>query len=239
MAESEIGVFVADGSRMACELLGAALKSYRSQRFRLFFPVSFTIDDIATQIVASDASVAVIGANLASSPLAGFEVLRKLRTARKRISTVLLLDVCGRDLVVDAFRFGASGVLSRSESSENFPKCIYAVHRGEIWARNHEIRYALEALAERRPPRIVDAKGTNLLSPREEEVVRLVTDGLTNREISEQMNLSEHTVKNYLFHVYEKLGISTRVELIMYVLAREERRLARDGRGNDSHASIA
>jgi DNA-binding NarL/FixJ family response regulator len=59
----------------------------------------------------------------------------------------------------------------------------------------------------------------NLLSRREEEVMRLVAEGLGNREIADQMNLSEHTVKNYLFHIFDKLGISNRVELVLYAVS--------------------
>jgi DNA-binding CsgD family transcriptional regulator len=75
-----------------------------------------------------------------------------------------------------------------------------------------------------RPVRIVDAHGSSLLSKREEEEVALVADGLTNRQISEQLKLSEHTVKNYLFKVFQKLGISTRVELVLYALSQNRRR---------------
>jgi DNA-binding NarL/FixJ family response regulator len=85
------------------------------------------------------------------------------------------------------------------------------------------MEYILEELVATRPLRIVDAHGSNLLSKREEEVVALVADGLTNRQISEQLKLSEHTVKNYLFKVFEKLGISTRVELVLYALSKNRR----------------
>ena len=61
-----------------------------------------------------------------------------------------------------------------------------------------------------------------LLTSREAEVASLVADGLRNREISERLNLSAHTVKNYLYRVYEKLGISSRVELTTRVLARAQ-----------------
>jgi DNA-binding CsgD family transcriptional regulator len=63
----------------------------------------------------------------------------------------------------------------------------------------------------------------DLLSRREEEVMHLVAEGLGNREIAEQMNLSEHTVKNYLFHIFDKLGISNRVELVLYAVTNPKR----------------
>ena len=80
----------------------------------------------------------------------------------------------------------------------------------------------LAELRKAKPINIVDAKGRVLLSVREAQVVRLVAEGLSNREISQQLSLSEHTVKNYLFKIFEKLGVSTRVELVLYSMARRE-----------------
>jgi len=65
-----------------------------------------------------------------------------------------------------------------------------------------------------------------LLTKREEEVVRQVVEGLSNREIADQLKLSEHTVKNYLFHIFEKLGISSRVELVTYAVANADKRVS-------------
>jgi DNA-binding NarL/FixJ family response regulator len=80
------------------------------------------------------------------------------------------------------------------------------------------MEYVLDALIQARPLRVVNAEGLNLLSKREEEVMRLVAEGLGNREISELLVLSEHTVKNYLFRIFDKLGISNRVELVLYAV---------------------
>ena len=65
---------------------------------------------------------------------------------------------------------------------------------------------------------MLNAAGASLLTPREEQVVALVAEGLTNRQIAEELNLSEHTIKKYLFRIFEKLGISTRVELVLYAV---------------------
>jgi DNA-binding NarL/FixJ family response regulator len=87
--------------------------------------------------------------------------------------------------------------------------------QGEIWASNKELCYLLEALSEPVPAQITNAKGLNILTKREDDVVRLVAEGLTNREISARLNLSENTVRNYLFRIFDKLGISSRVELVL------------------------
>ena len=92
-------------------------------------------------------------------------------------------------------------------------KCIDRVSRGQIWAGGDEIKYVLDALVQSTPPKM-EVLGTTLLSQREQEVVRCVAEGLSNREIADQLKLSQHTIKNYLFRIFDKLGVSNRAELI-------------------------
>jgi DNA-binding NarL/FixJ family response regulator len=71
-----------------------------------------------------------------------------------------------------------------------------------------------------------------LLTGREEQVVALVSDGLSNREVARELSLSEHTVKKYLFRIFDKLGISTRVELVLYAMSHGNSREAEWMPGN-------
>jgi DNA-binding CsgD family transcriptional regulator len=73
-------------------------------------------------------------------------------------------------------------------------------------------------LAKGDPQPIKGANGTHLLTKREEELVQLVAEGLTNRDIARQLNLTEHTVRNYMFRIFNKLGTSNRLELALYVI---------------------
>jgi DNA-binding CsgD family transcriptional regulator len=121
--------------------------------------------------------------------------------------------------VVEAVRAGARGVFSRSDfESAALCKCVRRVYEGQIWLSTRELDHLLAALAQTPRLQVVDSSGSNLLSNREEDVMRLVAEGLGNREIARQLNLSEHTVKNYLFHIFDKLGISNRVELVLYAM---------------------
>jgi DNA-binding NarL/FixJ family response regulator len=101
-------------------------------------------------------------------------------------------------------------------------RCIQAVYKGQIWASSSHLQVLLGALAQAPPARVVNAQGLNLLAEREGQVVSLVADGLTNRDIAAQLGLSEHTVSNYLFRIYNKLGVSNRVELVLYVMKQRE-----------------
>ena len=94
------------------------------------------------------------------------------------------------------------------------------MHQGQIWANSKQLRSVLDAFATATPLRLVNSQGRVLLTKREMDVVKLVVDGHTNRDVAQKLGLTEHTVSNYLFRIYEKLGISSRVELVLYSLKR-------------------
>ena len=122
-------------------------------------------------------------------------------------------------MVIWSFQVGAKGVFSREKSIEALSKCIDAVHDGQIWASANELQILVQAIA--KPLRLdpLRMKGARNLTSRETQVADLVAEGLRNHEIADQLSLSTHTVKNYLYRAYEKLGISSRVELTGLVLA--------------------
>jgi DNA-binding NarL/FixJ family response regulator len=105
-------------------------------------------------------------------------------------------------------------------------KCIQCVSRGEIWINSQQMNYMLEALSEVPTLRVVNSNGRLLLTPREEQVVALVADGLTNRGVANELGLSEHTIKKYLLRIFDKVGISSRVELVLYAVSHGEHRPA-------------
>jgi len=91
----------------------------------------------------------------------------------------------------------------------------------QVCADSRQLHYLLEASAgQLEQPDQGRERGVSLPTAREEAVVRLVAEGMGNREITQQLNLSDHTVKNYIFRIFEKLGLSNRVELVLYAIAR-------------------
>jgi DNA-binding NarL/FixJ family response regulator len=145
--------------------------------------------------------------------------LRTLHLTYPRIPKVFLIEADDRDLIVQAFRFGARGIFCLTDSSfQLFCECIERVHNGEIWASTHQLNYLLDSFCQVAGLRVVSACGEKLLTSREEQVVALVADGLSNRNVASELGLSEHTVKKYLFRIFEKLGISNRVELVLYAM---------------------
>jgi DNA-binding NarL/FixJ family response regulator len=169
-------------------------------------------------VAALDIDVLVISSNLDEQPSLGFEIVRQLRGVSPNARPVVLMDSLNDDVIVDAFRAGARGIFGKSQPVEVLCKCIRCVHQGQIWADTREMSLAVEALANSPAVRKVNARGLSLLSKREIEVVRWLAEGLSNREIAQRLELSQHTVKNHLFRIFEKLGVSSRVELLNMTL---------------------
>jgi DNA-binding NarL/FixJ family response regulator len=214
--EERIRVLVVDNTRIHTQLLADALSRDRGLDVNSGDSDSHSLIAAA---VAHKTDVLLISSNLDEEPHRAFEVLRELRASHPQIRAVVLLDSSKRDFILHAFRAGARGIFSRHDSVESLCKCVRTVHEGQIWATSLQMSFAVEALASSPTVRAVDANGLDLLSKREMEVVRSLAEGLTNREIAERLGLSQHTIKNYLFRVFDKLGVSSRVELLFMTLS--------------------
>lgn len=209
-------VLVADATPMDCQLVSEAIQ--RHNRFRVIGR-AVSSDDTISAVCKAQPDVALISARLQDGAFAGLLALRGLRSLQTRSRVVMVLDNDARELVVDAFLNKARGVFCRRMGSAGeLRKCIQSVHKGELWVNNAQLEYIVEALT-RTPARALNNKATTVLSKREEEIAGLVATGLSNRDVAEKLGLSPHTVKNVVFRIFEKLGISTRIELVLYVLS--------------------
>ncbi len=213
--EVVIRVLVADDTRLHTQLLADALR-----RDGALEVLSSDSQDLGARSDLKNIDVILLSSDLNEQPSGGIETLREVHASHPHVRAVMLLDSSKPESILEAFRAGARGVLSRQDSMEILSKCIRRVHQGQIWANSQQMGLVVEALAASRNPSAVDAQGIDQLSKREMEVVGCVAQGMTNREIAKRLNLSEHTVKNYLFRIYDKLGVSSRVELLFMTLSR-------------------
>jgi DNA-binding NarL/FixJ family response regulator len=215
-ASNAIGVLVADSSRMQSQLLMSAL------RRRPEFHVRACQMDNASILRAIDEKLPQVALLTAHPPANVSETvmtLRRFHLTHSAIPKILLVDLADRELVISAFRSGARGIFAITDSNLRLLcKCLVRVAAGQIWANTEQMNYLMELVSEVPSLRVVSSAGNSLLTRREEQVVALVAEGLSNRLIALELNLSEHTIKKYLFRIFEKLGVSTRVELVLYAM---------------------
>ena len=211
-----IGVLVADSNQMQSQLLVSALR--RRPEFRVS-SCGLEMDGILSAIAGSHVQVAIMNVDHPNAGGQDLTLVRRLHLTHPEVAKVLLLDVSSREMVVNSFRSGARGLFCFSDCQFRLLcKCIHSVHRGQVWANSEQLQYLIEVLTQVPSLRVVNVRGNRLLTPREEQVVALVADGLCNRDVARELNLSEHTVKKYMFRIFDKLGISSRVELVLYAV---------------------
>jgi two-component system, NarL family, nitrate/nitrite response regulator NarL len=211
---NRLRVLAADSTSMSTQLLAEALA--RDPQFQMIESPS-SVAAILPVLRREKPHVAVVSAKLGESSRGSFDLVREIRAQVPGTRVVVLLDSSDRSAVVEAFRAGAQGVFCRTEPFRLLAKCIQCVHSGQIWANSGELQFVLEALGQ---PAFASlrAHSGSLLTAREIDVVRCVAEGLSNREIAHRLKLTEHTVKNYLFRIFDKLGVSSRVEVVLYAL---------------------
>jgi DNA-binding NarL/FixJ family response regulator len=169
-------------------------------------------------VARNEPDVAVISAALA--PNGRLEWIDELRSQSPTTRIVMLLESSDRESVTHAFRAGAQGVFCRKEPFHFLAKCIRCVHAGQIWASSSQLHFVMEALVARTRANAFPRENEQSLSPREIDVVTSLAEGLTNRQIAIRLGLTEHTVKNYLSRIFEKLRVSSRAEVMLYALGR-------------------
>lgn len=219
-----IRVLLVERTPMGGQLLADVLR--RDKHLHVADATGSSIERI---LAAPVPDVVLVSEEIAGVPGNGFDVLRTFRISYPKVRVVMLLNDADRDLVLDAFRSGARGVFCRCDSLNRLTKCVRTVHDNQIWISGPQLEIVMKALAEAPSTNLVGVNGQVLLSKRERQVVHCLVEGLSNKEIAHELQLSEHTIKNYLFSIFNKLGVSSRVEVVLYAASQrpssEKRRL--------------
>jgi DNA-binding NarL/FixJ family response regulator len=214
-AEPAVRVFIVDRDSMSSDLLASTLVRERDCNAVAIQPA-----DLLSALAANQVEVVVIGVDIDSKPGSGFDLANAVCRAHPSTYVVILLNQSSRESVINAFRSGARGVISRQLPVSEFLDCVEHVGRGFIWAGRQETTTLLEAFKSIPAPSVSSGSNSPTLTVREMQVVQCAAKGMTNKTIAGELNLSEHTVKNYLFRAFEKLGVSSRVELLFYLTIR-------------------
>ena len=216
---NRISVLVADPNPIASDLLARALES--DQEFEVVEQVS-EMDRLASSLERHKPKVLLLSIHCKALVAERFQLLASLLTTHADVAWVLLLDSSEPEIVVDAFRARAKGVFVCTEGDLNLlRKCVRQVVAGQIWIDPVQMNHIISTVPTVHWKDAVAKKPVScVLTPREEEVVQLLSEGLRNREIAARLNLSDNTIKNYIFRIFEKLGFSNRVEVVLYATNR-------------------
>ena len=146
----------------------------------------------------------------------GLDLLREMASElNAKTKTIVIAGSEAESDAVEAMRLGARGYLVKQSPTDMFMKCIRKVHEGEIWLDGRMTEAVLNALSGN--PGEGEAPEKSELSRRELEVIQLVIQGYKNRDIAGKLFISEKTVKNHLSAIFNKLGVTDRLELTLYV----------------------
>ena len=156
--------------------------------------------------------------------LDGLSTLQRLQVVKNKTRVIVLTASDDKNEFVQAMKLGTSGIVLKQTATELLIKSIRKVHAGEIWLDSHTTAAVIRqfvAADDAAPASAQSAprdRERSPLSQREREIVALVAQGFKNKEMAEKMFISEQTVKNHLHNIFDKLGVSDRLELALYAI---------------------
>ena len=152
--------------------------------------------------------------------LDGLSALQTLQQTNKRTKVIVLTASEDKNEFVQAMKLGCSGIVLKQTAPDLIVKSIRKVYGGEIWLDSHTTAAVMRQFASPNDPGggTGKARERSPLSTREREIVQLVAQGYKNKEMAEKMFISEQTVKNHLHNIFDKLGVSDRLELALYAI---------------------
>ena len=153
--------------------------------------------------------------------LDGLTALQKLQNSRTKTKVIVLTASEDKNQFVQAMKFGTCGIVLKQTATDLLIKSIRKVHAGEIWLDSHTTAAVMRQFSSPLDGAPVGGgrdRDRSPLSQREREIVVLVAQGFKNKEMAEKMFISEQTVKNHLHNIFDKLGVSDRLELALYAI---------------------
>jgi two-component system nitrate/nitrite response regulator NarL len=157
--------------------------------------------------------------DLAMPRRAGLEALREMGSEPVSARVILLTAAAEKDQIVEALQLGARGVVLKDSATQILLKSIRAVMNGEYWVGRESVSNLVQYLRNMVDSSSNDARKKKYgLTPRELEVISAVVAGYANKEIAQHFKISEDTVKHHLSNIFDKVGVSTRLELALFAV---------------------
>jgi len=214
--EHQIRVVIADDHRLFREGIRLILRNEKAIEI-----VGEAVNGLQTINVVNDLKPDVVLLDIKMPEMDGIQVIPPIRQKSPNTKALMLTAAMDEAMIFESLKAGANGYLSKDASVCDLTKAIKAVHRGELWIERKLMSRFFDQEA------IADSKGANPhgrtkegLTPREQEVLRHLATGCTNKEIAQDLFISEKTVKTHLNSIFRKLKVTRRLQAILYAISK-------------------
>lgn len=175
-------------------------------------------DEAITQTLELEPDVLLLDLQMPKLP--GLEAMRAIMNRSPRVKIVLLTSLISTQQIIEALQIGARGIVLKDSVASDLGESLRAVLSGDYWIGGKRVVNLLSALHElMQQAAAVPEKKTYGLTPRELEVVTCIVEGCSNKDIAKQFTISEETVKRHLSNIFDKTGVSTRLELALFAIS--------------------
>ncbi len=184
-----------------------------------------TMENLHAAVQRFPSDIVLIEASLLDGAANAIPELVRLAPDTKVIVQALAVEP---SKTVELYRRGVRGIIPRSISPDLLVKCVRKIAQGETWIDNQSVNWVIEAYRSNAAS-LTNPRSQPRLSPKEHAIIYCITQGKRNKEIATQIGTTEQVIKNYLRKIYDKLGVSDRLELALYCLHHQ---LTPDAPGN-------
>jgi two-component system, NarL family, nitrate/nitrite response regulator NarL len=175
-------------------------------------------DDAITQTLELEPDILLL--DLLMPRLPGLEAMRAIMNKSPRVKIILLTSTISTQQIIEALQIGARGIILKDSVAADLAKALRAVISGDYWIGGERVVNLVAALNDlMKKAAESPEKKTYGLTPRELEVVTCIVEGCSNKDVAKQFSISEETVKRHLSNIFDKTGVSTRLELALFAIA--------------------
>ena len=209
-----IRILIADGQPIFCQGLRKVIETQPDLRV-----VADTCDGTEALKLVREHAPDILLLDVAITRLAALRVLRDVQSSAPSVRTIVLAAEAETPETVEALKLGARGVMRKDSPADLLFKAIRCVKAGQHWVRRDKMTDVLQSIGKEKSPWINGPLGRNLhVTSREIQIISAILHGGSNKDIAKQFGLSEDTVKHHLTHIFDKLGVCTRLELALFAM---------------------